>query len=179
MILSDQCHSTPNKQRLPSILLSNARSIFPKMDELRLLNSLHHTSIIAITESWLTDNIDSSLLYLTNHIFYRCDRTSGRGGGVCVWCNTSLQPELIPIERHHSVELLALFLRKIDCLFIVIYIPPGLGAEDNRSINALTIDITDSHLRLHPNSEIILCGDFNQHKTSDFEASLYLSLIHI
>ena len=175
MILSNEFRHYSCVQRLPSILLCNARSIFPKLDELCLLNSLHRTSIIAVTESWLTDNIDSTLLSFSNHTFYRCDRNSGRGGGVCVWCNISLHPEAILFERHEKAETLVLYLRRINCVFILIYIPPGLCVEDSRLINTSIVNVVDSHLRLHPDSEIILCGDFNQHNADVIESSLCLA----
>ena len=175
MILSKKKYQKSCLQRLPSILLSNARSILPKLDELRLLNSVYHTSILAITESWLTDSIDSSLLGFANYIFYRCDRNSGRGGGVCMWCNSDLLPEAIPTQKHHKTELLALHLRRIDCVFILVYIPPGISAMDSRSINDNIINIIDSHLSYLPDSEITVCGDFNRHDARDIESSLYLT----
>jgi hypothetical protein len=131
------------------------------LDELLVRNnSLHHISILEITESRLTESVDSALLGLENYVYFSCDRISGRGGGVCVWCDTNRLPEAIPTAKHNKVEFLAIHLRKIGCILILIYIPPGLRVDDNRSIYDYVVNIIDAHLCGYPDSEIIVCRDF-------------------
>ena len=63
---------------LPSFGLINACSLFPKIDELTALFDNNPMRIVAITESWLHNNIN------------RNDRLTGRGG-LCVYSSlTSL-----------------------------------------------------------------------------------------
>ena len=44
---------------LPSFYLLNARSLFPKLDELTALLAMSPVDLVAITESWLHEDIDS------------------------------------------------------------------------------------------------------------------------
>ena len=91
--------TTTQKILLPSLLQLNARSIFPKHDELSALLSVNPVNLVAITESWLHDEIDDSLLAIHGFIFFRKDRTDGRGGGVCVYVN-----DVISCNRRLDLE---------------------------------------------------------------------------
>ena len=64
------------KIHLPSILLTNARSVFYKMDELRLRATQLKPCIICITESWLSPDIPDSAISIDGYRIYRLDRNS-------------------------------------------------------------------------------------------------------
>ena len=53
---------TSKQKRLPSILLSNVRSIIKTIDELIMLCKLHFPDIIIITESWINPQYPSNVL---------------------------------------------------------------------------------------------------------------------
>ena len=63
-----------------NILYYNARSIIPKLDELRVIASLQNPDIIAIVESWVDSSILTSELIISNYTLIRLDR-SRHGGG--------------------------------------------------------------------------------------------------
>ncbi len=63
---------------LPSFYLLNARSPLPKVDELTALLSTNPADLVAITESWLNDDIDSGLLSVRGFNLFRNDRVLGR-----------------------------------------------------------------------------------------------------
>ena len=78
--------------KLPGFYLINARSLFPKMDELSLLLNMYPLDVVAITESWLTDDIIDELVLIDGYKTFRKDRVHGRGGGVCafVFCRYTM-----------------------------------------------------------------------------------------
>ncbi|XP_061896893.1 uncharacterized protein LOC133645982 [Entelurus aequoreus] len=111
----------PFKRPLPTIIMSNVRSLRNKMDLLharcRFERALRDICIIALSGTWLEESVIDSEVSLDNFTIVRSDRTkhSGktRGGGVCLyindrWCNN--------IKVHCKVcrpnlELLTLSLR--------------------------------------------------------------------
>ena len=96
---------------LPSFHLLNARSLFPKVDELTALLSTNHTDLVAITESWLNNDIDNSLLSINGFNLFRKDRVFGRGGGVCVYLKDDIPcKQRVDLENSHF-ECLWLSLR--------------------------------------------------------------------
>ena len=67
----------------PSVLLTNARSLRNKIDELHLLVNKVKPGLAIVTESWLNPEIDSSFLSVSNYNVIRKGRTS-LGGGIFV-----------------------------------------------------------------------------------------------
>ena len=63
------------------VFYCNTRSLVPKADVLLSYVSIHHPHIIAVTETWLDDNVPSALFCPAGYVSYRCDRSSGKGGG--------------------------------------------------------------------------------------------------
>ena len=85
------------KPFLPIIVSGNARSLNNKLDELtancRYLYQYREASLICISESWFSEETDSSSINIPNFELFRNDRTedSGKksGGGVCVFVNSN------------------------------------------------------------------------------------------
>lgn len=80
----------PYKSPLPSIFVTNARSIVHKTGELELLmannQNIRDCSVMIITETWLHPLIPDSAVQLTGHSMHRFNRNKGsgksRGGGL-------------------------------------------------------------------------------------------------
>ena len=70
---------------VPNMLISNIRSLAPKIDELGPIASSNHVDIICITETWLSPSIPDNLVSLPNFTLFRNDRSGSNGGGVCVY----------------------------------------------------------------------------------------------
>ena len=66
-------------------LVTNARSIMNKLDELQDYIDRHKPSIIGITETWSTELVDDAELYLKEYNLFRCDRKNAQGGGVLLY----------------------------------------------------------------------------------------------
>lgn len=93
----------PHKPPLPSLFLTNARSLTYKMDDLELQLAgncyVKDCCVLVITETWLNPGIPDASVQLAGRSLHRWDRTedSGkrRGGGLCIyvhddWCNNSV-----------------------------------------------------------------------------------------
>ena len=82
--------ANPSRPAVPSLLLSNVRSLDNKLDELHLLKETHREwkdcRVFAFTETWLQDNIPDAAVQLEGMTAFWVDKhaaTSGksRGGG--------------------------------------------------------------------------------------------------
>ena len=59
---------------MPRLLLTNVRSLIPKIDELEVVANVNEADIICITETWLTPDIpDSALSYFVMTAQYRLE----------------------------------------------------------------------------------------------------------
>ena len=81
-----------NFSGLPSYYLINTRSLFSKVGELQALLFSNPADIIAITESWLYEDISDDLIALSGYKMYRNDRYHARGGGVCIYTCRKIFP---------------------------------------------------------------------------------------
>ena len=55
---------------MPSLMLTNANRVINKLDDLHLMTLHHEIDIVAITETWLTDNIVNSAVALPNFTIF-------------------------------------------------------------------------------------------------------------
>ena len=135
-----------NKPPLPSILLSNARSLRNKMEELRLNARVCHeyreSCLMVFTESWLQDDFPDELIQVPGFTTVRMDRNANsgkrRGGGICMyirdaWCGNYTIKDTVCSP---DLELLCLSLRPFHLprdygnIFIcAVYIPPSGNAS--------------------------------------------------
>lgn len=108
-----QLRRQPHRLALPSIFLTNARSVIHKTEELELQmvgkKHVQDCCVTIITETWLHLLIPDAAVQLSSHSMHRFNRTSSssktRGGGLCVhvhqdWCTNSRV-----IYTHCSPEL--------------------------------------------------------------------------
>ena len=65
------------------IMYFNARSVFHKLDNLKLVCAIHHPDVICIVESWLDKEISDSELSLDGYNVSRVNRNR-HGGGVLI-----------------------------------------------------------------------------------------------
>ncbi len=80
---------------LPSMILSNVRSLRNKMDELRTLTrgcfEYRESCIMLFTETWLHPEIPDGLVEIEGFSHIRSDRTvlsgKSKGGGLCLYIN--------------------------------------------------------------------------------------------
>ena len=173
----------PFKPPLPSLFLTNARSLANKMDELKLQFSANKTvkdcCILLITESWLNPLIPDSAIELAGYTAQRHDRNENsgksKGGGLCMYINNNWCTNTVTVDTHccPNLEYMTVKCRPLYIpreftvvMTTVVYIPPGANA--NVAIGLLHGSIS-GHLSKYPDAVHIIAGDFNH---SDLKAAL-------
>ena len=157
----------PNVQRNPlSFILSNVRSLLPKVDELDAILKLNYASMAFITETWLNQNIDDEAVQIHGYSLIGRDRKSRAGGGVCAYIKTQIPFKILTCLQDVCFETLWLYLRPhklfrgFSCLVVcVVYHHPS--SDNNALIKHLTIKL-GAALSMYPNAGILLVEDFNK-----------------
>ena len=153
----------------PSIFLTNARSILPKIDDLRLTASSVNADVIIVTESWLHSMIDSDLLHLNFFDVFRCDRVARRGGGVCMWVKKKFKPCIIApfSDVPSAIEVIFIHITcvKLSIILCGIYVPPNLDIVTHLRITDFIISEFDRLLSLYPDVKVVMAGDFNDFRS--------------
>ncbi|KAK3565557.1 hypothetical protein QTP86_012217 [Hemibagrus guttatus] len=162
---------------LPSIHLANLRSLPNKMDELLLLSRTNkdfsNSAALCFTESWLNDAIPDSALNLPGFQLFRADRVAesagkSRGGGTCFYINERWCTDVTVLKKTCCPDLEAFFInckpfyspREFSSFILVsVYIPPQ--AHVSSALQHLADEITHTEQQ-HPDSVIIILGDFNK-----------------
>ena len=165
-----------SRPALPSILLSNVRSLENKLDYIRLQRTTQRGTrdccVCVFTETWLNDRVPDAAIQLDGLTSHRADRDSSlcgktRGGGLCVyintdWCNNSalVSKYCSSLVEYAVVGCRPFYLpREFSSLHVVaVYIPPSANAKD--ALAALYRAISDLQ-NTHPEGLLIVAGDFN------------------
>lgn len=124
--------ASPLKPPLPTIFLSNARSIHNKLDEVRIATqrTIDHCSWLIFSETWLDSSIPNAAIKQAGRTSYWANRAadSGKktGGGLCIYINNLWSTNITEIEKMCSLgtELLLLKCRPFNLPreFSVVYI---------------------------------------------------------
>ena len=111
-----------------NVFYFNARSLLPKLDDLKLLCSAHSPDIICIVESWVSSDISNLEISLPNFLCFHLD-CNRHGGSIVVFgkSHLSVSPLLLP---SNNLEFLPL---QITCHYFsftlgTFYCPPELGS---------------------------------------------------
>lgn len=140
-----------------TILYFNARSLLPKIDELRALSLAQKPHLICIVETWLDDNITDREIHIENYAIIRRDRNR-QGGGVLVFANESLSYNVI-LSGLTELELIVINIKSSISPIVVglFYRPPNAPVSIfDTLLNSLCMHVDVSFL-----SNFILLGDFN------------------
>lgn len=140
-----------------SVLYFNARSIFPKIEELRALCLTHHPDLVCIVESWLDNSILDSELCIDNYDIVRLDRNR-HGGGVMFFVISSLSHSLV-FSGSENLELIVISLNLPQTKVCVglFYRPPNAPTCIFDNILSTLCTYVDVSLF----SNFIFLGDFN------------------
>src|SRR6218665_2887309 len=139
----------------------NCRSLNSKLPEISLLLSQINISVLALTETWLNDNL-ASTVNIPGYSFIHCSRLNGIRGGVGFFIRSDIEfCELIGIPGYKLNAFESIFIKlpqktSSDIILGSIYRPPG---------NSISEFISDFHPILHyltkTNKRIFIAGDFN------------------
>lgn len=100
-------HGEPQTLR---ILYFNARSILPKLDELRTLCAMDSPDVVCIVETWLDGEICDQELVIDGYCVVRRDRNR-HGGGVLMYIRASLEYNVLPVPDN-QLEFLPISVKK-------------------------------------------------------------------
>ena len=78
-------------QFVPSLALANVMSLAPKIDEVRVFLSDYRLDLFCITETWLKESIDDSVVDINGYNIVRRDRLYSQHGGVCLYINEAIK----------------------------------------------------------------------------------------
>ncbi|XP_035691380.1 uncharacterized protein LOC118426221 [Branchiostoma floridae] len=155
------------------MLLCNARSLLPKVDELTVVAEQTGSSVLGITESWLRPDIPDSVVDLNGFVLHRKDRTGGGDGGACAYVRSSIPHSRLVDLEDDSFECLWLRIRPdrlprgVNSIITgVLYNPPPGTIRckpDTEVISYLCKSIQSAEMK-YPLSGVILMGDTNQLK---------------
>ena len=164
---------------MPKILLANVQSLKPKLDELRIIASNTDLDLICLTETWLSSEIESSLLNIEGYTLIRNDRSVKRGGGTAVYVRDELYFVAIDTENQitNAIEASFVDLPTINLSILCVYIPPQLNAANLATVREDVASALDQHLNClhHSCRRVIILGDFNHFDTELSASDLNLS----
>ena len=161
-------HNSGYNKFLPSFCLMNVRSLLPKIDELSAFASSTPMDIIAITESWLNEDIDNNILSINGFNIHRNDRSTGRGGGVCAYISSHIPSKRRQDLENSPYECKLVWLRPYHLprplsgiMLGLVYCPPDATAQKQNDLVEYIISSVDLVRSAHPDCGIVISGDFN------------------
>lgn len=119
----------------------------------------YNPHIVLLSETWLHKEIPDELVNVQGYTLFRSDRTTSRGGGVCVYirnCKTDVFCVQVYPTHCQNIDTIAVDISCNDFLLTVmcVYRPPHTPLEDG---NMLCEQIA----ALSSRKNFILAGDFN------------------
>ncbi|EDO26094.1 predicted protein [Nematostella vectensis] len=96
---------------VPALLLSNVRSLAPKIDEVREAISNANLDLACITETWLRNHIHNNVIAVSGYNLVRRDRTKDQHGGVCIFIKDSIKYQVLEDLMDDEFEVLWIQLR--------------------------------------------------------------------
>lgn len=176
---STRLKAKPFRPALPSILLSNVRSLENKMDYLRLdltsQRKVRDCNAIILTETWLNHTVPDNAIQVDGFTSFRADRSQvlsgkSRGGGVCIFINNNWCTNVKVISSHCSEDIEFLIIkcrptylpREFTAVTITaVYLPPSANTKDALSTLYQSVSALQD---ANPDAANIIAGDFNQAK---------------
>jgi hypothetical protein len=177
---------TEPKKSLPKVLLANVQSAQGKLDEITELVINKNPDIAVFSESWLNVDHPDEPFSIVNYNMLREDRKGRRGGGIIIYSKNELHVENCTKKlRDDKIiddisEMIVLFYKQVRVLLIAIYHPYWKDAEaNNRAILNITAAIDWCLAYKHPDSRLIITGDFNDLRLDMEQIENMLNVIHV
>ena len=99
------------------------RSIVNELSSFQTMIYSHDFDIVAITETWLSNNIFDNEILPANYTIYRNDRGS-RGGGVLLAVHDNIVSKVLPSPT--NIEMLTVEVELSQTLILcIVYSPPN------------------------------------------------------
>ena len=147
-------------QRIIKIYYTNVRSLKNKINELKIMAAAAKPDIIALTETWLHDDIGNSEINIDSYSLIRKDRhrvANSRGGGVAFYIKDNIRVHTLSENDDRSLEMIWLEIAtsiKNDPLVIGLYYrAPNINIQDS--------DVINKSIKDYCTKNTIIIGDFN------------------
>ena len=98
---------TPDSSKF-TVLYYNARSLIPKMDELRTIVESQRPSVICVVETWLSEEVSDQEISLSEYQVTRLDRNR-HGGGIVIYVHNAISVGVL-LSGPNELEFLAVSL---------------------------------------------------------------------
>nr|CAI5870126.1 unnamed protein product [Callosobruchus analis] len=132
------------------------RSLFAHLSEFRDTFNKNDFDFLALSETWLNEDTDNTIVALSGYNLFRSDR-NGRGGGVAIYARKNTVCSIISVDTKGFDELwLTANISGQKYAIGVIYKPPNYNVHQFASELEDSINITCQNF-----DNIILSGDFN------------------
>lgn len=143
-----------------NIMHINCRSLYNKINELKLLTKKFKANIIALTETWLEAELANIISIPEYTLVHKARNKATRGGGVGFMIKNDLNFEEIEIHSPEitTFEYIAIKIQPSkhkNIILLCIYRPPGTSTD---SFNAELDKLLNSDAL---KKRIIIMGDFN------------------
>ncbi len=152
--LKEDCFHAFKNKGLHFIHL-NARSLLPKISELKIVAQRTTAAVISISETWLDETITNQEIQIDNYSVVRSDR-SRNGGGVCMFIRNDIAFSILEdlkIEDMESIFVEILLPKTKPIVIGTCYRPPK---------QTCFLDLLQQTLnKIRPDLEQIILGDFN------------------
>ncbi|BHF66482.1 hypothetical protein SprV_0200949900 [Sparganum proliferum] len=138
-------------------LYTNAQSLISKLDELKLCLAELSPDVLAVTETWLSGNINDSEIALPGYQIYRRDREHRQGGAIVVYVNECLAVSENSTKFACGTEAIWLTIKAIGspCLDVLtVYRPP-------RTDQIADTQLLEQLEKFSSRPNIMIMGDFN------------------
>ena len=151
-------------------MFANARSAVNKMESIAVTVKQQKIDCLALAETWFNDNHTLEMTEIGNFQCFRDDRCGRVGGGVAIWAHSNLYPSRVPlINKPSYIEGVAMRIKQ-KMFIICVYFPPNISTRSicKEELSDFLTETIDSIVNICAESEIVLCGDFNQFPVHQF-----------
>lgn len=152
----------------------NVRSLTANFDQF-VSSVFNRYDVITISETWLNAGILDEIINLTGYRLYRCDRATGRGGGVAMYVRGTLKSRLVRLGEVRNSEQLWVSVKSSTGHFAIgsLYRPPSFSAVDFLGELESVLCVLDPE-----HDHLLLLGDLNI-DLLDFENRLTKQLLNL
>ena len=150
-------------------MLTNARSLFKKLDDLKVRFTQFKPDIVIVSETWLTNEHYNPLMCINNYNMFQANRIGKQGGGVAIWGKVHFQlVQLFSPTKCNHIDVIWLVSNNYKLIVCGLYIPPNLSVEINNDIKNYIVNYFDHLLIKFSGYVPIIVGDFNKLETNTF-----------
>ena len=154
--------------KAPSIFYTNCRSLSDeKLDDLKIHLTQNPSDVICLTETWF-DDIKEKKTLLSGYELFSAKRDQRIDGGVAILVNSEIHVQVLKKHSTSTWSALWLLLKhpQIQTMIIgCIYHPPS--DNDQQNLDSME-DMLNNLYISHPNTKVLLAGDFNRMQLNNF-----------